>query len=58
MDTLKLYDDLRRLLEFSGKSVQGVSLTTDGAVGTVTDGKDQYVIFVSKKVPAKLKAVK
>ncbi len=57
MESLKLYEELRRLLEFSGKSVQGVSLTADGAVGTVTDGKNQYMIFVSAKVPKKLKAV-
>ncbi len=57
METLKLYDELRRMLEYSGKQVKGISLTVDGAVGVVSDGLNQYTIMISKTVP-RLKAVK
>lgn len=55
-ETLNLYEELKRLLEYSGKTVQGISLTVDGAVGTVSMNGQQYAIFVTPKVP-RLKAV-
>jgi hypothetical protein len=50
-ETLKLYDELKRLLEYSGKTVQGISLTVDGAVGTVSMNGSEYAIFVTTKIP-------
>lgn len=56
METLKLYDELKRLLEYSGKTVQGISLTVDGAVGTVSMNGQEYAIFVTPRIP-KLRVV-
>lgn len=52
MKTLKLFEEFKRLLEYSGKEVTEISLTKDGAVATVNFEGEAYTIFMSKKTPA------
>lgn len=51
MKTLKLYEQLKRLLEYSGTKVEDISLTKDGAVATVWFDGEQTTLFISKKQP-------
>lgn len=49
--TLDLYEELSRLLRYSGKEVQGVSLTADGAFATVSMNGEKFNLFVTKQSP-------
>jgi len=49
--TIDLYEELKRLLEYSGKHVEGVSLTADGVFASVNMGNETVNVFMTKQTP-------
>lgn len=50
-ETPKLYNTLKRLIEYSGGEMKGISLTADGCVGQVKSDGQEFMIFVTPKMP-------
>ncbi len=51
MEHAKLFEELKRLLMYSGREVSGISLTADGVIAKVIINGQTNTIFITPEVP-------